>query len=60
MTKWGVFDRRESFDHTVHVAPCDDHGVIAGGHRVLRCGCQPRTEQYGEFTLVTHRQESWP
>ena len=56
--KWGVFDRRESFDKTVHVAPCDENGIIAGGHRVLVCDCQPRMEQFGEFALVIHRVES--
>lgn len=56
--KWGVFDRRDCFDKTVHVAPCDDNGVIAAGHRVLVCECQPRKEVYGEFVLVIHREES--
>lgn len=56
--KWGVFDRRDCFDKTVHVAPCDDNGVIAAGHRVLVCECQPRKEVYGEFVLVMHREES--
>lgn len=55
---WGVFDRRDSFDRTVHVAPCDEHGMIAAGHRVMMCECQPRLERYGEFLLVTHRHES--
>lgn len=56
--KWGVFDRRKSFDKTVHVAPCDENGMIAGGHRVLICDCQPRLEQFGEFTLHIHREAS--
>jgi hypothetical protein len=56
--KWGVFDRRESFDHTVHVAPCDNDGRIMAGHRVLLCDCQPKLEVYGDFTLVIHREES--
>ena len=56
--KWGVFDRRDSFDKTVHVAPCDADGMITGGHRVLIFPCNPRQEQYGEFKLMTHREES--
>lgn len=56
--QWGVFDRRDSFDRTLHVAPCNDQGMIAGGHRVLSCDCQPRCEQFGEFTVVTHREAS--
>lgn len=56
--KCGVFDRRESFDKTVHVAPCTDDGAIAPGHRVVLCACHPRQEPYGDFLLVTHRQDS--
>ncbi len=54
MTKWGVFDRRESFDKTVHICPCDEDGMITGGHRVLACDCVQRQEKYGDFTLVIH------
>lgn len=56
--KWGVFDRRDCFDKTVHVAPATENGVIAPGHRVLLCECKPRQERYGEFVLVVHREES--
>lgn len=56
--KWGVFDRRTCFDRTLHVAPCEEGGMIAVGHRIFLCECQPRAEQYGEFTLFTHRSES--
>jgi len=56
--KWGVFDRRDCFDKTVHVAPVQESGVIAAGHRVLLCDCGPRQERCGEFVLVIHRDES--
>lgn len=56
--KWGVFDRRDCFDKTVHVAPVQESGVIASGHRVFLCECGPHQERYGEFVLVVHREDS--
>lgn len=56
--KWGVFDRRTSFDKTVHVVQCDEHDRIAPGHRIFLCECGPRVETFGAFTLLTHRGDT--
>ena len=56
VAKWGVYDRRHCDDKTVHVSPCDEDGVICGHTVLIRCPCNPKREQYGDFTLIVHQE----
>ncbi len=54
---WGVYDRRHRDDKTVHVSPCDENGTIKGHTVLMTCWCSPTKEQYGDFTLIIHREQ---
>lgn len=56
--RWGVFDLRGEPERAVHVAPCYRNGLIAHGHSIDECECQPRVERYGALTVVTHHGDS--